>query len=335
MKILITGSSGFIGSSLVRALNDQSIEIIGIDNHCDYYDVSLKEARLKSNQKNKSFTHYQLDISDFDAMKEIFDQHQPNIVVHLAAQVGVRYSLKNPHAYVKSNLVGFNNIIELSNNHRVKNFIYASSSSVYGQNATVPYSTSHNVDHPISLYAATKKSNELVAHTYSHLYSIPTTGLRFFTVYGPWGRPDMAPFLFLKSILEKKIININNNGNHKRAFTYIDDIIEAIKRLIEIPAQANTEWDPNSPLPNSSSSPWVIYNIGGSDPIDLMDFITMLEQKTKITANKRFLPIQPGDVLITDADCSDLEKTINFSPKTSLDRGVTNFIEWYRDYYKI
>ena len=335
MKILITGSSGFIGSSLVRALSDTSSEIIGIDNHCDYYDVSLKEARLESNQCNKNFKHYLLDIIDYDAVESIFQNHEPDIVIHLAAQVGVQYSLKNPHAYVQTNLVGFSNVIELSKNYGVKNFIYASSSSVYGQNKRIPYSTSHNVDHPISLYAATKKSNELVAHSYSHLYGLPSTGLRFFTVYGPWGRPDMAPFLFLRSILENKIININNNGDHKRAFTYIDDITEAIKRLINIPAESDQKWNPISPLPNSSNAPWVIYNIGGSKPVDLMDFIHMLENKTNIQAQKNFLPIQPGDVLITDADCSDLDSKINFLPNTSLEEGITKFIKWYRDYYKI
>tara|TARA_Y100000996_G_scaffold400666_1_gene370882 strand:+ start:2375 stop:3382 length:1008 start_codon:yes stop_codon:yes gene_type:complete len=335
MKILITGSSGFIGSALVKALDKKSYEIIGVDNHSDYYSISLKKDRLSNNQESSYFSHHDLDICDFDSLQKLFDEYKPNIVIHLAAQVGVRYSLENPRSYIDTNLVGFNNVIQLSKEHSVSNFIYASSSSVYGGNTTVPYSTLQNVDHPISLYAATKKSNELIAHTYSHLYQLPTTGLRFFTVYGPWGRPDMAPFIFLKSILEGKTIDINNDGNHRRSFTYIDDITEAIRRLLEHPARANEEWDSNFPLPNSSNAPWEIYNIGAEKTVELMDFIEILEKKTNIDAKKNFLPIQPGDVLVTDADCSDLEEKINFIPQVSIEDGLSSFINWYRDYYKI
>ena len=335
MKILITGSSGFIGSALVEVLATEHFEVIGVDNHSDYYDVSLKKNRLDKNKEYSLFKHHDLDICDFDSLQNLFYRCKPNIVVHLAAQVGVRYSLENPRSYIDTNIVGFNNVIQLSKENNVESFIYASSSSVYGGNTAVPYSTSHNVDHPISLYAATKKSNELIAHSYSHLYGLPTCGLRFFTVYGPWGRPDMAPFIFLKSILEGKTININNNGNHKRSFTYVDDITEAIKRLLAIPATSNKEWDSNFPLPNSSNAPWEIYNIGAGKNVQLMDFIRLLEVKTKIDAKKNFLPIQPGDVLTTDADCSDLEEKIDFVPQVSIEDGLSKFIDWYRHYYKI
>ena len=327
MKILITGSSGFIGSALVEVLAKESFEVIGVDNHSDYYDVSLKKDRLAKNKQCSLFKHHDIDICNFDLLQELFYGYKPNIVVHLAAQVGVRYSLENPRSYIDTNLVGFNNVIQLSKENNVESFIYASSSSVYGGNTLVPYSTAHNVDHPISLHAATKKSNELIAHSYSHLYGLATCGLRFFTVYGPWGRPDMAPFIFLKSILEGKTININNNGNHKRSFTYVDDITEAIKRLLAIPATPNKEWDSNFPLPNSSSAPWEIYNIGAGKNVQLMDFIKLLEEKTNIDAKKNFLPIQPGDVLTTDADCSDLEEKIAFVPQVSIEDGLSKFID--------
>ncbi len=335
MRILITGSSGFIGSSLVNKLGKESLEIVGVDNHSDYYDTSLKEARLANNQKHDTFKHHSIDICDFESLENLYKEFKPTIVIHLAAQVGVRYSLENPRSYIDTNLVGFNNVIQLSKDNSVKNFIYASSSSVYGGNTSVPYSTLQNVDHPISLYAATKKSNELIAHTYSHLYQLPTIGLRFFTVYGPWGRPDMAPFIFLKSILQGKTININNNGNHKRSFTYIDDIAEAIKRLLKSPAESKKQWNSESPVPNRSSAPWEILNIGAVKSIKLMDFIGLIEEKTGIDANKIFLPMQPGDVHVTDADCSDLEEKIGYTPEVSIEEGLSCFIEWYRDYYNI
>ena len=335
MKVLITGSSGFIGSALVNAIAKEDYEIIGIDNHSDYYDISLKKSRLAINQSLNCFIHHDLDITDFDSLKNLFSDYKPNIVIHLAAQVGVRYSLENPRSYINTNLVGFNNIIQLSTENSVENFIYASSSSVYGGNTKIPYTTLQNVDHPISLYAATKKANELIAHSYSHLYELPTTGLRFFTVYGPWGRPDMAPFIFLKSILEGETIDINNNGDHKRSFTYIDDVCEAISRLLEAPASSNENWDSAQPLPNSSNAPWEIYNIGAGQSVQLMDFIKLLEKKTDIESKKNFLPMQPGDVHVTDADCSDLEEKIGFVPQVSIEEGLSNFVDWFRHYYKI
>jgi len=335
MKILITGSSGFIGSSLVDILAKGSYEIAGIDNHSDYYDVSLKMDRLDNNQQFDSFKHYELNICDFESLGKVFSDFKPKIVIHLAAQVGVRYSLENPRSYIDTNIVGFNNVIQLSKEHRIENFIYASSSSVYGGNTNVPFSTLQKVDHPISLYAATKKSNELIAHSYSHLYQLPTTGLRFFTVYGPWGRPDMAPFIFLKSIVEGNAININNNGNHKRSFTYIDDITEAIRRLISLPASSNKNWDSDSPISNSSSAPWEIYNIGSGQSVELMHFIKLIEEKTGIESKKNLLPMQPGDVLVTDADCTDLEKKIEFIPQVTIEEGLSKFVDWFRHYYKI
>jgi UDP-glucuronate 4-epimerase len=333
--IIVTGAAGFIGFHLSKRLLKEGFSIIGIDNLNDYYDVNLKKSRLDILQSNKHFTFKKFSLEDMDSIKMLFEQYHPKIVINLAAQAGVRYSLVNPYAYIDSNIVGFMNILEACRHHKVEHLIYASSSSVYGANTKLPFSVHDNVDHPISLYAATKKANELMAHTYSHLYGLPTTGLRFFTVYGPWGRPDMALFLFTKAILNGEPIKVFNNGNMMRDFTYIDDIVESIYRLIQKKPERNPKWDGKNPDPGTSYAPYRVYNIGNSNPVNLMNFITAIEEKLGIEAKKEFLPLQAGDVPATYADVEDLYNEINFRPQTSIKEGVSQFIDWYLDYYGV
>lgn len=335
MKIIVTGSAGFIGSSLIKKLLERGDDVCGIDNHNNYYDVKLKLDRLRSFESHERYTHNKLDLSDKEGINECFNKFKPNRVINLAAQAGVRYSLENPLAYIESNIVGFTNILEACRYCSVDHLVYASSSSVYGANTKMPFSTHENVDHPLSLYAATKKSNELMAHTYSSLFDIPTTGLRFFTVYGPWGRPDMALFHFTKSIIEGTPIKVFNHGNHRRDFTYIDDIVQGIICVLDEPASCNTNWNGENPDPGSSFSPWKIYNIGNNNPVNLMDYISAIEQALGTKAKKEFLPLQPGDVPDTYADVSDLENDFGYKPSTPLKEGVYKFVEWYKDYYKI
>ncbi|MBF7097826.1 NAD-dependent epimerase [Alkalibacter mobilis] len=334
MKILITGAAGFIGFHLSKKLLDQSYQIIGIDNLNDYYDPSLKQSRLEILDKYNNFNFHKIDLKDKAAVDNIFETYQPTHVINLAAQAGVRYSIENPYAYVDSNLTGFMNILEACRNFPVEHLLYASSSSVYGGNKVAPFSTNHNVDHPVSLYAATKKSNELMAHTYSHLYGIPTTGLRFFTVYGPYGRPDMAYFSFTKDILAGKPIKVFNHGKMERDFTYIDDIVAGIVKLIEKVPVANEEWDESKDDLSTSFAPYKIYNIGNNNPVQLMRFINALESALGKEAEKVYMDMQPGDVLRTYADVSDLERDINFKPSTSIEDGLKKFVDWYLDYYK-
>ena len=334
MSILITGSAGFIGSALCLRLLERGEKIIGIDNHNDYYDPVLKELRLKRYLDNTNYTHLRIDLNDQTAIEKAFSFYKPKKVVNLAAQAGVRYSIENPFVYINSNIVGFINILEGCRHYKIKHLVYASSSSVYGANTLMPFNTSHNVDHPLSLYAATKKSNELMAHTYSHLYGIPTTGLRFFTVYGPWGRPDMALFKFTKSILENKVIDVFNHGKHRRDFTYIDDIVEGVIRVLDTPASPNLSWNSNKPNPGSSMAPWSIYNIGRNHPVELMDYISALEKVLGKKAKTNMLPLQPGDVPDTFADVEDLVKNFDYKPKTSIEEGVSKFVSWYLEYLK-
>ena len=334
MNILVTGCAGFIGFHLTKALLANGNTVVGLDNLNNYYDVSLKKNRLKK-IVDKNFTFIKADLDQSNKINEIFSESKFDSVINLAAQAGVRYSLKNPMAYINSNVVGFMNILEACRNYQTKHLIYASSSSVYGMNTSKPFSVTHNVDHPVSLYAASKKSNELMAHTYSHLYGLPTTGLRFFTVYGPWGRPDMALFLFTKAILEGKAIKVFNNGEMQRDFTYIDDIVEGILRLLNVPAKSNPNWNGDTPDPSSSSAPYKIYNIGNNSPVKLEYFISVIESSLGIKANKEYFPIQPGDVESTFADIDGLYEAIRFKPKTSIEVGVDNFIKWYKDYYNI
>ncbi|HFP9905027.1 TPA: NAD-dependent epimerase, partial [Escherichia coli] len=307
--------------------------VVGIDNINDYYDVKLKESRLEK-LESLSFTFYKLDLADRDGMAKLFETEQFERVIHLAAQAGVRYSLENPYAYADSNLTGYLNILEGCRHNKVQHLLYASSSSVYGLNRKMPFSTDDSVDHPVSLYAATKKANELMAHTYSHLYSIPTTGLRFFTVYGPWGRPDMALFKFTKAMLEGKSIDVYNYGKMKRDFTYIDDIVEAIVRIQDVIPQPDPEWTVEEGSPATSSAPYRVYNIGNSSPVELMDYINALEQALGLEAKKNMMPIQPGDVLNTSAETQALYKTIGFKPETPVQQGVKNFVDWYKEYYQ-
>ncbi|MEL4894357.1 NAD-dependent epimerase [Crocosphaera sp. Alani8] len=322
-KILVTGAAGFIGFHLSKKLLQNGYEVIGVDNLNPYYDITLKQSRTQELETNKSFTFFRLDLAKREEVEQLFKNNNFDYVTHLAAQAGVRYSLENPHAYVDSNLVSFVNVLEGCRHSKVKHLVYASSSSVYGKNKKIPFSTDDNVDHPVSLYAATKKANELMAHTYSHLYSIPTTGLRFFTVYGPWGRPDMAYFLFTKAILEDKPIKVFNYGKMKRDFTYIDDIVEGVFRVIN-----------KIPQPNNSSVPYKIYNIGNNQPVELGQFIDVLEGCLGKKAIKEFLPMQPGDVPMTYADVDDLIKDVDFQPNTSLATGLENFVSWYKNYYQ-
>lgn len=333
MNVLVTGAAGFIGSALILRLLERGDEVVGIDNHNDYYDPALKEARLARHLCHQNYTHLRVDIADRKAIEDCFALYKPNRVVNLAAQAGVRYSIENPLAYINSNIVGFAHILEGCRDNGVEHLVYASSSSVYGANTTMPFSVRHNVDHPLSLYAASKKSNELMAHTYSHLYNLPTTGLRFFTVYGPWGRPDMALFKFTKAILAGEPIEVFNYGKHRRDFTYIDDIVEGIIRVLDKPAQSNPNWSGAEPDAGSSLAPWRIYNIGNNSPVELMDYIAALEKSLGKKAEMELLPMQPGDVPDTYADVTDLFEQFHYKPTRSVERGVTNFVRWFNNYY--
>jgi UDP-glucuronate 4-epimerase len=334
MKILVTGSAGFIGSALALRLLARGDEVIGIDNHNDYYDPSIKEARIARFCSNPNYAHHRIDLSDADAVRRCFQEHRPQRVVNLAAQAGVRYSLQNPLAYINSNIVGFLNILENCRYYAVEHLVYASSSSVYGANTSLPFSIRQNVDHPLSLYAASKKSNELMAHTYSHLFGLPTTGLRFFTVYGPWGRPDMALFKFTKAILAGDPIQVFNYGRHRRDFTYIDDIVEGVVRILDRPATPHSAWKGDCPDPGTSSAPWRVYNIGNSAPVQLTDYIAALEGALGRKARMEMLPLQPGDVPDTYADVDDLVAEFGYKPATTVDQGIGRFVSWYRDYYQ-
>lgn len=350
MKILVTGSAGFIGYHLTNRLTADGHEIIGIDSINDYYDVNLKYDRLQAAGITKSeiefnqpvqstslngYTFIQLLMEDKAALDNVFIKYKPDAVVNLAAQAGVRYSITNPSAYIDSNIIGFANLLECCRHHAIKHLVYASSSSVYGLNETIPFETNHTVDHPISLYGATKKSNELMAHVYSHLYGLPTTGLRFFTVYGPWGRPDMAMFLFTKAIVDGKPIQVFNNGEMERDFTYIDDIVDGVIRVVNHPAESNTAWSGKVPEPSTSLAPYQLYNIGNSNPIKLTAFIEAIEKKLNRQADKIMMPMQPGDVHRTYADVGTLMHNLGYKPATSIDEGVSNFIDWYISYYKV
>ena len=335
MKIIVTGSAGFIGSCLCIKLLERGDSVIGIDNHNDYYDPTIKEARLERLTKFSNYQHYKMDICNQKSLDEVFKNHNPKKVVNLAAQAGVRYSIENPIAYINSNIVGFAHILENCRHHKIDHLIYASSSSVYGANTKTPFSEHDNVNHPLSVYAASKKSNELMAHAYSHLYQLPTTGLRFFTVYGPWGRPDMALFKFTKNILEEKPINVFNNGKHTRDFTYIDDVVEGIIKTLDNAATSIMDWNSNQPDQATSNSPWRIYNIGNNNPTKLMDYIDALEKALGKKAKINFLPLQPGDVLETYANVDDMEEKFDYKPSTPVIKGVTNFVKWYKDYFDI
>ena len=334
-KILVTGAAGFIGFHLANRLLKEDWEVVGIDNLNDYYDVDLKNARLDILQKSENFNFHKVSLEDKEEVKKVFEIEKPEYVVNLAAQAGVRYSLTNPHAYTSSNIEGFLNILEGCRHNGVKHLIYASSSSVYGANKNMPFSVGDNVDHPVSLYAATKKANELMAHTYSHLYNIPTTGLRFFTVYGPWGRPDMALFLFTKAILEEKPIDVFNHGMMKRDFTYIDDIVEGIYRLINHIPKPNNSWDALNPDPSFSKAPYKVFNIGNNQPVELNYFIESIEKALGKKAIKNLLPLQPGDVVETYANVDHLKDEVGFKPDTKIEKGIQSFVDWYRDYNKI
>lgn len=333
MKILVTGTAGFIGNDLAIRLLERGDTVIGVDNVNDYYDVRLKEARLERIRQHSNFTEIRAGIHDRAAMEAIFAKHKPQRVVSLAAQAGVRYSLQNPQAYADSNLLGFVNILEGCRHHAVEHLVYASSSSVYGANTKMPFSVHDNVDHPVSLYAASKKANELMAHAYSHLYRLPTTGLRFFTVYGPWGRPDMAYFSFTKAILEGRSIDVYNQGDMSRDFTYIDDIVEGVIRVLDKPAVANPAFNADQPDPATGNVPYRVFNIGNNQPVKLMEYIEALESALGMLAEKNFLPMQPGDVPATYADTSELDAWVGFKPDTPVKEGVASFVAWYRNYY--
>ena len=334
MKILVTGVAGFIGAALAIRLLERGDTVLGIDNLSDYYDVSLKETRLARVGKHLNFTFSKLDIVDREGVEKLFRKNEFDTVVHLAAQAGVRHSIDNPHAYIEANLVGFGNVLEGCRHADVKHLVFASSSSVYGANTKLPFSEHDNVDHPVSLYAASKKANELMAHCYAHLYGLPCTGLRFFTVYGPWGRPDMALFKFTKGILEETPIPVFNQGNMIRGFTYIDDIVEGVIRVIDRPAQPEPNWSGDSPDPATSYAPYRIYNIGNNRPVELMTYIQVLEDCLGKKAQIEFLPMQDGDVAATCADVNNLEADVGFRPKTTVETGITHFVTWYKDYYK-
>lgn len=335
VKILVTGAAGFIGMHVAQRLLARGDTVVGLDNLNDYYDITLKEARLARLRPHPNFQFRQLDIASREGMAELFASERPARVIHLAAQAGVRYSLVNPHAYVDSNLQGFMNILEGCRHHGVEHLVYASSSSVYGGNTALPFSEHQNVDHPVSLYAATKKANELMAHTYSHLFRLPTTGLRFFTVYGPWGRPDMAPILFMRAMLEGRSIDVYNHGKMARDFTYIDDIVEGVIRVVDKPAQVAPQFDAARPDPAISNAPYRIFNIGNNRPMPLMEFINALEKALGIAARKNYLPMQPGDVLATAANIDELDAWVGFRPDTLVETGVARFADWYKSYYSI
>lgn len=334
MKVLVTGAAGFIGSALSLQLLERGDDVIGIDNHNDYYSPALKEARLAKQERHPNYTHIRIDLADRAGIAELFKTHKPQGVVNLAAQAGVRYSLENPLSYIDSNLVGFGHILEGCRHNDVEHLVYASSSSVYGANTSMPFSVHDNVDHPLSMYAATKKANELMAHTYSHLYALPTTGLRFFTVYGPWDRPDMALQKFAHAIVNEETIQVFNHGNHRRDFTYIDDIIEGVVRVLDRPAFSNSSWSSDNPEASTSKAPWRVYNIGNNKPVNLMTYIGELENALGKKANKEFLPIQPGDVLNTWANVDDLIDQFDYQPRMTVDKGIANFAKWFTEYYE-
>jgi UDP-glucuronate 4-epimerase len=333
MKVLVTGAAGFIGFHTARALVDRGDEVIGLDNLNSYYDVALKEARLAQLSGRPAFTFHKLDLADRAAIERLFAETRPQRVAHLGAQAGVRYSIENPHAYVDANLVGMLHVLEGCRHNGVEHLVYASSSSVYGANTRMPFSVHDNVDHPLSLYAATKKANELMAHTYAHLYRLPVTGLRFFTVYGPWGRPDMALFLFTKKILAGEPIDIFNNGHHARDFTYIDDVVEGVLRTLDRLAAPNAAWKGDAPDPGTSTAPYRLYNIGNHEPVALMEFVRVLEEALGRKARKNFLPRQKGDVEVTFADVEALAADVGFVPRTPLAEGIRRFVDWYMKYY--
>jgi len=350
LKILVTGTAGFIGFHLVSKLLNEGYDIVGLDSINDYYDKKIKWGRLEihgvlenaiqygkitPSKKYDNYRFIQLNLEDRTNIENLFNSENFDIVCNLAAQAGVRYSIENPHAYIDSNIVGFLNVLESSRRTDVKHFVYASSSSVYGANEALPFSTNHNVDHPVSLYAATKKSNELMAHSYSHLYNIPTTGLRFFTVYGPWGRPDMALFLFTKAILENKPINVFNNGEMIRDFTYVDDIVEGILRVIKNPPKGDSQWSGKNPTPSTSKAPYKIYNIGNNSPVKLMEFVEAIEEKLNKKAIKNMMPLQAGDVVATYADVHDLVEDLHYKPETTIKEGISRFIDWYKFFYNL
>ncbi len=335
MRILVTGSAGFIGYHVAERLLARGDEVIGLDVLNDYYDVRLKQARLARLERHAGYRHAHLDLADQAGMAELFAAARPERVIHLAAQAGVRYSLTHPHAYVHSNLVGFLNVLEGCRHQQVEHLTYASSSSVYGANTALPFSVGQSVDHPLSLYAASKKANEAMAHTYAHLYRLPTTGLRFFTVYGPWGRPDMAMFLFTRAILAGAPIDVFNHGRMRRDFTYVDDVVEGVVRVNDTPATPDPAWSGDRPDPGSSDAPWRVYNIGNHTPVELLHLIEVLEGLLGRTAQKRFLPMQPGDVPATYADVSDLTRAVGFAPATPIEIGVARFVAWYREYYGV
>lgn len=332
--VIVTGAAGFIGFHTCNALLDRGDTVVGLDNMNDYYEVSLKESRLERLVDRKGFHFERGDVADLPFLEAQFTNHRPRRVVHLAAQAGVRYSLQNPHAYVSSNLVGFMNILECCRHHQIEHLVYASSSSVYGANTLMPFSVHHNVDHPVSLYAATKKANELMAHTYSHLYGLPTTGLRFFTVYGPWGRPDMALFLFTRAILDGRPIDVYNEGRMRRDFTFIDDIVQGIVRTLDRIPQGDSTWTGDHPDPGTSKAPYRVYNIGNNQPVELMEFVSAIESALGMVAEKRLMPLQPGDVPATWADVDDLMRDTGFRPSTPIREGIRRFVDWYREYYR-
>jgi len=332
--VIVTGAAGFIGFHTCNALLDRGDTVVGLDNMNDYYEVSLKESRLERLVDRKGFLFERGDVADLPFLEAQFTNHRPRRVVHLAAQAGVRYSLQNPHAYVSSNLVGFMNILECCRHHQIEHLVYASSSSVYGANTLMPFSVHHNVDHPVSLYAATKKANELMAHTYSHLYGLPTTGLRFFTVYGPWGRPDMALFLFTRAILDGCPIDVYNEGRMRRDFTFIDDIVQGIVRTLDRIPQGDSTWTGDHPDPGTSKAPYRVYNIGNNQPVELMEFVSAIESALGMVAEKRLMPLQPGDVPATWADVDDLMRDTGFRPATPIREGIRRFVDWYREYYR-
>ena len=335
IKIIVTGSAGFIGSTLSSRLLDFGHEVMGIDNHNDYYSPELKEARVERLKKYSNYQHHKIDLSDRKSLDNLFKSFKPQKVVNLAAQAGVRYSIENPLAYINSNIVGFAHILENCRHHNIKHLVYASTSSVYGANTKMPFSEHESANHPLSVYAASKKSNELMAHTYSYLYQLPTTGLRFFTVYGPWGRPDMALFKFTKAILQEEPIEVFNNGKHTRDFTYIDDIVEGIIKTLDKPAIGNSNWNSNQPDPASSKAPWKVYNIGNNKPVQLMDYIHALEKNLNKKAKINFLPLQLGDVPDTYANTDNLKNNFNYKPSTSVLEGISAFVKWYKDYYQV
>lgn len=335
MNFLVTGAAGFIGFHVSQRLLAAGHQVVGIDNLNDYYDVNLKHARLDLIKADSGFTFIEMDLADRDAIASLFDQNTFQRVIHLGAQAGVRYSIENPHAYADSNLIGHLNILEGCRHHKIEHLLYASSSSVYGLNRKMPFSTEDSVDHPVSLYAATKKANELMSHTYSHLYQLPTTGLRFFTVYGPWGRPDMALFKFTRAMIAGEAIDVYNQGQMKRDFTYIDDIAEAIVRLQDVIPQQDDNWTVETGSPATSSAPYRVYNIGNSQPVTLMNYIEAIEKALGVTAKKNLMPMQPGDVLETSADTEALYKAIGFKPQSGVEEGVKNFVDWYRDFYRV